>query len=182
MRHVAAKHLSRGQWLDHLQDMADGNSIQLYGSQCAAVTTHVSFSKTASDDLKNILAAYHEAELRPPFDHPLCDRFPHPERMRSALACAREHGQLIALNDRQHLLRSHALDLITAVQQTLNTRGSISMQDFKADFGLTRKHAIPIAEWLDSIGLTERVGSERQPGKHFTNPSVPPIVAWTATV
>jgi selenocysteine-specific elongation factor len=32
---------------------------------------------------------------------------------------------------------------------------------FKTKYGLTRKHAIPLLEWLDRERATRRVGSER---------------------
>jgi hypothetical protein len=39
---------------------------------------------------------------------------------------------------------------------------SVSVGDFKERFDLTRKWAIPILEYLDSAGVTRRVGDRRQ--------------------
>jgi selenocysteine-specific elongation factor len=37
----------------------------------------------------------------------------------------------------------------------------ITVGDFKSRFSLTRKWAIPILEYLDSAGVTKRIGDQR---------------------
>jgi selenocysteine-specific elongation factor len=39
---------------------------------------------------------------------------------------------------------------------------SFNVGEFKSRFGLTRKLAIPVLEWLDSERVTVRVGNERK--------------------
>ena len=41
------------------------------------------------------------------------------------------------------------------------TRVMLDVGHFKTKFGLTRKHAIPLLEWLDRERVTRRIGSER---------------------
>ncbi|MEZ5318474.1 MAG: selenocysteine-specific translation elongation factor [Vicinamibacterales bacterium] len=42
------------------------------------------------------------------------------------------------------------------------TRATIDVGTFKARYGLTRKHAIPLLEWLDRERVTRRVGNARE--------------------
>ena len=54
------------------------------------------------------------------------------------------------------------LDQVTAeVRAFLEREGRMQPTDFKALFGLSRKHAIPLLEWLDSSRLTVRDGDAR---------------------
>jgi selenocysteine-specific elongation factor len=41
-------------------------------------------------------------------------------------------------------------------------RATVDIADFKARYGLSRKHAIPLLEWLDRERLTRRVGNRRE--------------------
>lgn len=60
-----------------------------------------------------------------------------------------------ALGQLQQLLASRRAD---------SSRGSarLSVADFKSLAGITRKHAIPLLEYLDRIHVTRRVGDERE--------------------
>lgn len=46
-------------------------------------------------------------------------------------------------------------------------RAELSVTDFKAALGLTRKHTIPILEAFDEEGITSRAGSVRVKGRNF---------------
>lgn len=45
--------------------------------------------------------------------------------------------------------------------QTIHREGSLSMQQAKECFGLSRKYLIPLLEWMDKKGITRRVGDQR---------------------
>ncbi|HHQ49389.1 MAG TPA: hypothetical protein ENK19_10975 [Acidobacteria bacterium] len=58
------------------------------------------------------------------------------------------------------LIHSAVLDEVRRSVLEWDT-ASFSVGQFKERFGLTRKLAIPILEWLDSERVTRRRGSER---------------------
>jgi selenocysteine-specific elongation factor len=58
----------------------------------------------------------------------------------------------------------HLADLAVSVRTFLAENGTLSTGDFKALTGLTRRHAIPLLEWLDARGITSRKGDVRVPG------------------
>ncbi|HJO03347.1 MAG TPA: selenocysteine-specific translation elongation factor [Acidobacteriota bacterium] len=53
-------------------------------------------------------------------------------------------------------------DLIADLQTRLPAGARFSVADFKTWTGLTRKHSIPLLEYLDSTRVTRRVGDERE--------------------
>jgi selenocysteine-specific elongation factor len=62
----------------------------------------------------------------------------------------------------EQVVHSAALDrLIVDVRSFLDSHESLQPADFKAITGLSRKHAIPLLEWLDARGITRREGSSR---------------------
>ena len=52
--------------------------------------------------------------------------------------------------------------LITDLQERLSAGARFSVADFKGWTGLTRKHSIPLLEYLDSAHITRRIGDERE--------------------
>jgi selenocysteine-specific elongation factor len=58
----------------------------------------------------------------------------------------------------------HLAELVVSVRSFLAENGTLSTGDFKALTGLTRRHAIPLLEWLDARGITTRSGDVRVPG------------------
>jgi selenocysteine-specific elongation factor len=59
----------------------------------------------------------------------------------------------------------HLAELVVSVRAFLAEKGTLSTGDFKALTGLTRRHAIPLLEWLDARGITARLGDVRVPGR-----------------
>jgi selenocysteine-specific elongation factor len=51
-----------------------------------------------------------------------------------------------------------------SVLAELRTRGQITPSEVRVILGLTRRHIIPILEWMDARGLTVRVGDARRLG------------------
>ena len=74
-----------------------------------------------------------------------------------------ESGSLVKVGDRA--LHPDPLGSMTAkVRGWFQANPLMSAGDFKELTGLSRKHAIPLLEWLDASGLTRRVGDNRVAG------------------
>lgn len=54
---------------------------------------------------------------------------------------------------------------VEGIRRWLREAGSFTPQDLKARTGLTRKHLIPLLEWLDAQRITRRAGDRRWPGR-----------------
>jgi len=59
------------------------------------------------------------------------------------------------------------------LQEMFTTRSEITVGDLKDALGLTRKHAIPLLEYLDSTGVTVRRGNARTAGPGLANAKKP---------
>jgi selenocysteine-specific elongation factor len=80
------------------------------------------------------------------------------ERVARAL---QESGVLKRVGDAFLVHRDHLDDLKRKVRERWVSGSPIDVADFKGMTGLTRKHVIPLLEYLDRERVTRRVGAER---------------------
>jgi selenocysteine-specific elongation factor len=71
-----------------------------------------------------------------------------------------KQGTLVRLADGVYVHQS----VLEAARQRISARRgqTIDVGQFKEFFGLSRKVAIPLLEYFDSVGVTKRVGDARQ--------------------
>ncbi len=67
-------------------------------------------------------------------------------------------GDLVAVDEFGYL-PAQLDDLVAAVREMPD---GFSVADFRDRFGVTRKHAVPLLEWLDRRGITRRDGDVRR--------------------
>ena len=72
-----------------------------------------------------------------------------------------QEGTLVKVAEGMVFHRDALEELKQSVQQQKEKRPKIDVAFFKDLAGVTRKHAIPLLEWLDREHVTRRVGSER---------------------
>ena len=72
-----------------------------------------------------------------------------------------QEGTLVKVAEGMVFHRDALEELKRSVQQQKEKRPKIDVAFFKDLAGVTRKHAIPLLEWLDREHVTRRVGSER---------------------
>ena len=70
--------------------------------------------------------------------------------------------RLVRIQDGK-LFHAEALrDLLVRLRRQAARSARLSVPDFKALAGVTRKHAIPLLEYLDAQRVTRRVGNDRE--------------------
>jgi selenocysteine-specific elongation factor len=100
-------------------------------------------------------------------------RFPSLEELRrdwreelpfeEALQALLESGKVERVGE--GLIHRDAADrAVRRIAETFEERESLTVAEIKELLGLTRKHAIPLLEWLDGRGITRRVGNTRKVG------------------
>ncbi len=57
--------------------------------------------------------------------------------------------------------------MVAEIRREISQQEEIDAKTLRDMFGTTRKYAIPFLEHLDSIGVTQRVGDARVPGRNF---------------
>jgi selenocysteine-specific elongation factor len=73
-------------------------------------------------------------------------------------------GTAIRIGKDRYYDRTALESAARSVLVELKTRGQVTPSEVRVILGLTRKHIIPILEWMDAQGLTVRVGDARRPG------------------
>jgi selenocysteine-specific elongation factor len=79
--------------------------------------------------------------------------------LQRALQRLLREGRVLALPNGLFAHASAITKVCTELRKHQCTR--FTVPEFKARFGLTRRTAIPLLEYLDAIGVTERVGDQR---------------------
>jgi selenocysteine-specific elongation factor len=73
-------------------------------------------------------------------------------------------GTAIRIGKDRYYDRERLESAARSVLIELKTRGQVTPSEVRVILGLTRKHIIPILEWMDTQGLTVRVGDGRRLG------------------
>lgn len=78
-----------------------------------------------------------------------------------------DQRRLIKVSDSIAFSARAYASLLAEVRNHLRARDEIDAKTLRDKFGTTRKYAIPVLEYLDSLGLTQRVGDVRRAGRNF---------------
>jgi selenocysteine-specific elongation factor len=72
-----------------------------------------------------------------------------------------EEGSLVKITPEIYLHKDALEFVITKIKELFKKKEKITIGDIKDSLGISRKYAVPIAEYLDKIKLTRRIGNER---------------------
>ena len=110
---------------------------------------------------RNIEARFAEAGLQTPAVSEIIRAIPQkPKVIEGVIAYLVKQGTLVRLAEGVYLHR----DVLADAREKLSSKKgqTIDVATFKDFFGISRKVAIPLLEWLDREGATKRVGDSRQ--------------------
>jgi selenocysteine-specific elongation factor len=81
------------------------------------------------------------------------------------------HAQkkLVRLKDGRYLTVEALQEITQKVREMIQRKGSLTLQDGAAILGYGRSRGIPVLEYLDTLGLTRRIGDERVLGLQGAN-------------
>ena len=96
-----------------------------------------------------------------PFDPPSRKDFSE-DRHLQALRFLIEQGKIVELNSEIVLLRDAAEQMRTAVAEFLSKHGPATASQLRQKIGTSRRVIIPFLEYLDRVGVTQRIGDSRQ--------------------
>ena len=83
------------------------------------------------------------------------------EQVKTLAALAEDQGQLVRVSQRLMLHRQAVDQLIEDVRRHFEGHRELSVADLKAITSTSRKHAVPLLEYLDRKGHTLRIGDKR---------------------
>ena len=96
-----------------------------------------------------------------PFDPPSRKDFPHDRHLHQALRFLIEQGEIVEIGDEIVLLRDAVDQMQNLVSEFISTNGSATASQLRQKVGTSRRVIIPFLEYLDRVGVTQRVGDER---------------------
>lgn len=80
----------------------------------------------------------------------------------SILAHLCENGKLVRIQEGLYYNKAVLDDIMRKIREWFENNDNLDVGAMKTIFGISRKFAIPLLEYLDSVGITYRVGNQRQ--------------------
>jgi len=154
-------------WFDLVLGRLAGRGI-VTGSERLALATHRARTDPGEARTRHVVeAALRQAALTPPDLATLATATALPPALvdRAIAALVREHrlvrvGDLVFHGDALGALKT-TVGQQAAAALAVGKPARLDVAAFKTQFGLTRKYAIPLLEWLDRERVTRRVGESR---------------------
>ena len=115
--------------------------------------------RAAIDEIRRLYEAYGPAPR--PADDVAAELRLRLTEARRLVKLAKERGTLVHVSGVFFVAASVAEDIQGRVRALLDERGRVTVGDVREALGVTRKHAVPICEYLDRARVTRRIGNER---------------------
>jgi selenocysteine-specific elongation factor len=113
-------------------------------------------------NLQPVAMKIREALSAKPFDPPSRKDFSEDGQLQQALRFLIEQGKIVELNSEIVLLRDAAEQMRIAVAEFLSKHGPATASQLRQKIGTSRRVIIPFLEYLDRVGVTQRIGDSRQ--------------------
>ena len=144
-----------------LRDLANEKIVAAVGDALDIPGRSKTLGGAEGELARRIELRFAEAGLQPPAVSELIKEIPQkPKVIEGVIAFLVKRGTLVRLADGVYV---HQTTIDFARQRMASRKGTtIDVGQFKEFFGLSRKIAIPLLEFFDSVGVTKRVGDQRQ--------------------
>jgi selenocysteine-specific elongation factor len=97
-----------------------------------------------------------------PFDPPNRKDLSQDRHLQQALRFLIEQGDIIELNEEVVLLSDGAKQMRSTVVDFISNNGPATASQLRQSIGTSRRVIIPFLEYLDRVGVTQRIGDSRQ--------------------
>jgi len=142
-----------------LADLSEAGKVRLAGG-VATLSGFVPRVQGGAAEIDRVVRILEEAELSPP-DLAELERQTGRSDIAAILRFAAQSGRVEAVERERYYARP-ALDRFTAVLAELGRERLIAPAALRDRLGISRKFMIPLLEWADAKGITERVGDARR--------------------
>jgi len=145
-----------------LQKMAEDGVVAIQPQ----VVTSVGFTGEPPAEVRSVLAAleeiYRKAGFQPPrWEDAVAQLAVAPESAVEYLTCLMRAGILVKLSEEQLIHREALREAQEIIVGTLHEKAEISLGEVRDLLNTSRKHALPLLEYLDSKRVTKRMGDKR---------------------
>jgi selenocysteine-specific elongation factor len=130
--------------------------LQLEGDVVRRRGQSVRFTEEQERHREEIESAFLRAGLSPPDREEILSAFDS-----TVFYALVEDGVLVSLTREIYLHRETLEQAKRQLREAISSRGTLRLSEMKNLWGTTRKYAVPLAEYLDRIGFTQRDGDRR---------------------
>jgi selenocysteine-specific elongation factor len=130
--------------------------VEVLGDQVRQKGRHVRFSPEQERERERIEALFLERKFSPPTKNEVLAQFD--SEVFYALA---KLGVLVGLTEEIYLHHSALEEAKCLIKAELTRKGQMRLSEMREIWGTSRKFAVPLAEYLDRLGFTHRVGDMR---------------------
>lgn len=135
-----------------------------------------------TDVLSEIEQRIHDGELRPPQPSELVEalKLSEPEVL-DLLRLLTERQTIVKVDKALWFHRDTLAGAAELVRTMFAEGGAFTTMDFRDRLGTSRKYAVPILDYFDTLSLTRRTGNRRLPGRNLDTGAgpIPPRTATT---
>ncbi len=148
-----------------LDELARQNRVRIQGSIVALSGWQAQVSSEEETLAARIALTYREARWAPPSAAELAAslKLP-PARVTTFLRLLTDQGLLVRVAPELHFHRDAVQEARTVVLKLFSKAPAFSTMDFRDALGVSRKYAVPLLDYLDSVRFTVRNGNQRTPG------------------
>lgn len=147
-----------------IDDLVQRGRVSVTGALHARAAWQPQVSAAHGALLDALRAIYREAGLAAPTEGELPEDIGAHADRGAALRYLARQGELTAIEPGRWVWSDALRQGIDTARTALAEREELGPGDFREVWGVTRKHLIPLLEYLDRTGVTERVGDARRFG------------------
>ena len=144
-----------GQLVEEVLSILD--QVEVSGDEVRQRGREVRFSPEQDRERERIEALFLERKYNPPTRGELLAEFD--SKVFYALA---KQGILVGLTKEIYLHRSVLEEAKQLIREEMTRQGQMRLSEMREVWGTSRKFAVPLAEYLDQIGFTKRIGNNRE--------------------
>jgi selenocysteine-specific elongation factor len=147
---------------DKLIEVLNEDTIDLSTNYISKKGFEIKLDKRQEEIKDKIYNAFKEAGYQPPKPDDILKGFGREEKAAKMVFDALvDMDALIKINDEIYLSNESVVNAKSILKDFITKNGSISAGEFRDSVGASRKYAVPILEYFDSIKLTKRVEDKR---------------------
>lgn len=143
-------------------DLAENGVLIKKGAKIGLANRKIDWGPGEREASEKIEKAYKSAGFAAPLQEEVQNATGTPERLfRELMNGLLDSGILVRLDDKVTYHTESLEKAKTATVEYISNKGSITAAELRDLLGVSRKYAIPLLEYFDSISLTKRVGDQR---------------------
>ena len=147
-----------------LESLAEQSAITIEDKRVHAGSASDALPQAVAAELAKVKALYKKAGLQFPKNDDVAQTWLAGEEFADAFQFLRDEGAIVRIADDAHVDTLALRACVEEIKSWFDTNAELSVGNFKDLFGVTRKHAIPLLEYMDQARLTTRSGNARVRG------------------